>query len=327
MVNVVNKVFGYNDFKDARGGTELMVSQLLKYVDNDLLSKFDIIVASPPQDFVRGDKPTILYIHDWYSDPSFDILKNTRYQNNFDYFVFVSYTQKELFRLKFGLPYYKCVVIKNAIEPTSTFENIKWSKVEKIKILYSSSPHKGIHLAYEVFKEISKEFGDKVELNVYSNFATYGKAHLSRNAPYESIFDEMKAHPQINYFGSVDHDVLLEETKDQHIWFHPSTFPETSAISLLEAASAECLLVCNDLGALPETSAGFGVMFKYDDDINKHAQNAYTSLFDSIHTIIEGKGNISQYVALQKIYFDTNYSWEKRAKEWEDLLNSFFVVG
>ena len=140
MVHDVNKVFRFNDFKDAKGGTELMVSQLLKYVDNDLLSKFDIIVSYPPQDFVRGEKPVILWLHDLYSDPYFDILKNPRYQNNFDYFMFVSYTQKELFRIKFGLPHSKCIVGENAIEPASTFKNIKWSKVDKVKILYSSSP-------------------------------------------------------------------------------------------------------------------------------------------------------------------------------------------
>lgn len=325
MVNDINNIFRFNDFGDSRGGTEIIISQLLKHVNNDLLSKVDIIVSYPMYDFKKTTKPVILFLHDLASDPYFTIFNDENYCKNFDYFVFVSYTQKEDFRKKYkNIPNDKCYVIKNAIENNLTMST-KWGSVDKVKIAYTSSPHKGLSLCYEVFKEIYNDFGkDVVELNVFSNFATYGQRHLSRNNNFEDIYKKLEEHEGINYYGSVPHNVLLNHLNDQHIWYLPSTFPETSCISLIEAASAGCILVHNDLGALPETSSNFGLIHKYDEDINMHAEFSYETLKYCISAILskDGQESLEGYTAWQKVYFDNFYSWEKRSKEWTIFLKS-----
>lgn len=319
MINDKNKIFRFNDFSDSKGGTEIMVSGLLRYVDNDLLKQFDILVSYPPQNYEKTNKPSLLWLHDLPTDPYFDILNNKDYQNQFDYFIFVSYWQKEMFRLKFALPVEKCVVIKNCIESLATNEN-KFDNIKKIKIAYSSTPQRGLNILYEVFKELQKEFVD-LELDVYSSFDIYGHRHMARNAPYKELFEKLTASEGVNYYGSIEHYDLLEKLEDTHIWCLPSIWQETSCISLMEAMSAKCLCVHSDLAALSETSSNFGIMYNYVADINKHAYIFYENLRNTIKTIKDNPEQTKNHLALQKIYFDNFYSWDRRKREWSVTLN------
>ena len=316
-----NKIFPYVDFSsNANGGTEIQRDFLLKYVDNSILEKFEIILSYPSIDFMKGDKPVILWLHD-LPEKYFDVLYNKQYQNQFDFFVFVSYWQRGEFIRKYNLTSSKCFVIQNAIEPLSGYNlTRKWNDIEKIKICYTSLPHKGLRLAFEVYNEIYNTFGEQVEFNVFSNYKTYGDAHLSRNEPYKALYNKLIGHEGVNYTESLPHEELLTELKQQHIWFHPSTFPETSCISLMEAASAKCILVHSDLGALPETSSNFGEMFKADSDINIYAGYAYNALASYIDTIKKHREEVTGYLDMQKGYFDFHFSWILRKAEWEGFL-------
>lgn len=315
-----NNIFPFYDFTtDAKGGTEIMISQLLKNVDNELLSKFDILVSYPPPTFVRGEKPVLLWLHDLASDPYFELLRDKDYQKEFDFFIFVSHWQKESFRTKYAIPFEKCVVMKNAIEPDAIFYD-KWSDTEKIKIVYSSTPQRGLDIVVEVFKELQKEFNDRIELNVFSSFNLYGEKHKTRNVPFLKLFDEMTDMEGVNFHGSVPHESLLEELKQQHIWVLPSTWQETSCISLMEALSSECLCVHSDLAALAETSSNFTVMYPYIDNINEHAYIFYESLRNTIHTVIENPWGSRSHLRLQKLYIDNFYGWNRRSKEWTTFL-------
>ena len=69
-----NKIFPYVDFSsNANGGTEIQRDFLLKYVDNSILEKFEIILSYPSIDFMKGDKPVILWLHD-LPEKYFDVL-------------------------------------------------------------------------------------------------------------------------------------------------------------------------------------------------------------------------------------------------------------
>jgi UDP-glucose:(glucosyl)LPS alpha-1,2-glucosyltransferase len=320
MVNDVNGIFKYNNFGDAKGGTEIMVSGLLEYVDNDILKNFDIIVSYPPKDFIKKDKPVLLWLHDLSVDPYFNILKNEEYQKQFDYFIFVSYWQKEMFRLQYSLPIEKCIVIRNCIEPLATNEN-KFDNIKKIKLVYSSTPQRGLNILFEVFKELQREYEDLIELNVFSSFDIYGERHKSRNAPYTELYEKLTNSSGIIYHGSVGHYRLLKELENMHIWCLPSIWQETSCISMIEAMSAKCLCVHSDLAALPETSSNFGVMYNYVANINEHAYILYENLRNTLNTIITSTVATKNHLALQKVYFDNFYSWNRRAKEWEVTLN------
>lgn len=321
-----NKIFKFNNFTDARGGTELMVEGLLKHVNNDLLSKFDIVVSYPPQDYKKTDKISLLWLHDMHTDPYLSgYLSDKKNQLNFDYFIFVSHWQKEMFRVYFDIPYEKCVVLQNAIEPVnfgSETDLKKWENTDKIKIIYNSTPQRGLELLFPVFKHLHKDYGNKIELNVFSSFDIYGEKHKHRNKPFEKLYKELNDTVGVNYYGSVKHEVLLEELRRQHIWCLPSIWPETSCIALMEAMSACCLPVHSDLAALPETSGNFTDMYRYTTNLNDHANILYHNLKFVIETKIAYIKANERHLMLQKVFSDSFYNWSIRGKEWEVFLET-----
>jgi len=319
-----NKIFPLVDFNsDAKGGTELQRDFLLKYVDNELLSNFEIILSYPPVDFKKNpEKISLLWIHDMVEDPYFKILNETEYLNQFDYLIFVSYTQKEAFRRKFSIPHSKCVVLRNAIEPINP--NLKkFDNIEKIKIAYTSTPQRGLIMLPEIFQELKEEFGDNIELNIFSSFSLYGKNHETRNEPFLELFEHLKNTDGINYYGSLQHDELIEKLRDQHIWCLPSIWEETSCISLIEAMSAQCLCVHSDLGALAETSSNFTYIYPHNENLNEHAYIFYEHLRKLLLSFGTGKESIKKHLEIQKYYVDSFYSWKQiRSIQWTSFLNS-----
>lgn len=316
-----NKIFQWNDFGDAKGGTEIMVEGLLKHVDNDLLSKFDIVVSYPPVSFEKNpNKKSILWLHDLPTDKYlYDYLSVKSNQEKFDYFVFVSFWQKEMFRVILNLPDEKCVVMRNCIEPQDV-DDSKWNNISPIKLVYSSTPQRGLNILFEVFKVLKTEYN--IELNVFSSFDIYGEKHKSRNEPYKSFYEELRNTEGINYYGSVDHERLLKELKSQHIFCLPSTWEETSCISLLEAMSSECFCVHSDLAALPETSSNFTKMYKFYSNPNVHANYLYYSLKSLIDLINSKNSKITSHLLHQKYYIDGFYSWNVRKDDWTAFLDS-----
>ena len=84
--------------------------------------------------------------------------------------------------------------------------------------------------------------------------------------------------------------------------------------------SAGCNVICPNLAALPETCANFGVMYNWNEDNNKHA-NAFAGILAMVINDYWADFN-QQRLGFQKAYFDSFYSWDMRARQWHDFLES-----
>src|SRR5690242_15106238 len=102
--------------KNANGGSELMIRKLAEILDPALLKECQII-GTRVRDLDES-KVRILWVHDLPYDPECAHLKNGGWRK-FHKIVFVSNWQMQQFIFGFGIPWERCVVLLNAIEPIS----------------------------------------------------------------------------------------------------------------------------------------------------------------------------------------------------------------
>lgn len=299
---------------NARGGTELMQERLHSSLPADLLERFQIIPSRVRE--LAEDKKKILWLHDLPQDPESTHLTDASLRERFDKIVCVSDWQMQLYNLISGVPYGQCVVIKNAIEPIEV--DVK-SYNGTVNLIYHTTPHRGLEILVPVFEELCK-IHDNIHLDVYSSFGVYGWAE--RDKQYESLFNRCKSNPNITYHGAVSNEEVREALKKSHIYAYPSIWPETSCLSVIEAMSAKNLVVCPNYAALPETCGNFAMMYPWNENTNAHAAQFAHTLNNAINMVKFDYELTFPYIDFQKQYFDYFYGWERRQKEWVDLLTS-----
>jgi UDP-glucose:(glucosyl)LPS alpha-1,2-glucosyltransferase len=297
-----------------RGGTELMADRI-NTLPASLLEPFQIIHSRVPED-LDPDKKKILVLHDLVGDPMYDHLRDGGWQK-FEKLVFVSHWQKQQFQDYLGVPPSAGVVIKNAIQPIEDHEK----EYDKIRLIYFSTPHRGLDILYAAFNQLSKEF-DNIELNVFSSFELYGWPE--RDKQYQGLFDKLRGHKAINYHKSVSNERIREELKRSHIFAYPSTWQETSCLCLIEAMSAGLQCVHSSLAALPETAMNLTTMYDYHEDPTAHANTfyAYLRYVVSVMSSTRGINSIKGGMETQRQLANQVYSWKNRSRQWEMLLTN-----
>lgn len=295
-----------------RGGTELALEWLLARLPLHLVDAFQII---PSRVRILENKPRLLWLHDRADDIEARPLADPEFRKQFARLIYVSHWQMQGYVSALGIPHAEGIVLKNAIEPITPKPKPKHG----VKLIYHTTPHRGLNILVPVFKKLC-EFHTDIELDVYSSFKLYGWAE--RDKPFEPLFDECRSHPKINYHGAVPNNEIRDALQDAHIFAYPSTWGETSCISMIEAMSAGCVTVCSNLAALPETSANFAFMYQFQDNPNVHAAHFADALNTAIMKVKKSDEDLQTRLRLQKQYFDMFYSWDTRIQEWISLMES-----
>ena len=297
----------------AKGGTELMMEGLEKRLPKGLLNEFQIIPSR-----LRGidtTRKSILWLHDLAEDPEAKHLSDAGSRKRFDKLVFVSHWQFTTYNKVLGVPYGESIVLRNAIEP---IENHTKPKDGPIRLIYHTTPHRGLDILLAVYERLSKTWKDKVHLDVYSSYKIYGNEE--RDQQFTQLFDICKSHDHITYHGTVSNADIHKALQEAHIFAYPSTWQETSCIAAIEAMSAGCAVVCPTLGALPETTANFALMYPFDENKQHHANMFYNVLNSAVDQFWDEE--MQTKLLLQKLTTDTFYDWDLRASEWNGLLRS-----
>jgi glycosyltransferase involved in cell wall biosynthesis len=297
---------------NAKGGTELMKFALQAAIPADLQEHFQIFV-SRVEDEMDPTKIRIYWLQDLPGDPASAHLANGGWAK-FHLLVFSTNWQMQAYINHYDIPWSHCLVILNA--PVKTFEaHTKPDPDAVTRLAYWSTPHRGLNILVPVFKKLCEKY-DNIELDVYSSFELYGWGQ--RDAQFQALFDDCKNTPKINYHGTVANDDLRERLKETHILAYPSTWTETSCITLMEAMQAGLQCVHSNLGALPETAANWTMMYQYDEDVNRHASTFYNVLDYAIGSISDE--TVQNRLANQTAYTNAFFNWESRGHQWDSLL-------
>ena len=297
-------------YEEANGGTEMMRNQLYSRVDPDLLDKFQIICSRVR--WIDPKKPTILWCHDTWDDPESQHLKEEERRARFEKFVFVSNYQLSTYNLALQVPYAQSFVMQNAIDPIE----LKDKNKDQIKLIYHTTPHRGLNVATAAIMELAKKHGDKIHFDVFSSFEAYG--WKDRDKEFEDLFNNIREHPQMTYHGYQPNEKVREALQEAHIFAYPSIWPETSCIAAIEARSAGCQVVCPNYAALPETTANFATMYQWSEDIQFHANVFANMLNAAIQNHYDE--HTQRKLLYQKNYTDNFYNWDLRANQWTGLL-------
>lgn len=297
----------------SQGGTERLFRQIYNRVPRQLLEKFQIWPSRYDPLLVDLSKIQILHVHDLPMDPMYDHLKDGGW-NKFHKIIFVSHWQKQHFMGVYGIPWSKCAVLLNAIEPIGAHKK----PTDLIRLIYFSTPQRGLEILVPVFKELCKKYAS-LELVVASSFKLYGCAW--QDAPYLKLFEECKNDPNINYIGTVEHSEIIEHIQQSDILAYPSIWLETSCMVLMESMSGGLVCVHPDFGALPETGANWTSMYPFHENRSMHASIFHEALEGAIQALMQSPNKaLKAHLAEQKKYADTMYSWTKRERQWIDFL-------
>lgn len=290
-----------------------MMRRLEAVIPDALLDKFQIFFSRvhAPLD---PERIKILYAHDLPEDPESAHLANQGW-NRFDYIVFVTYWQRQRYMDYYKIDQSRTLVMRNAIVPIKDINKPDIS--HNTRIIYHTTPHRGLGLLVPVFRSILSQFST-AHLDVYSSFEVYGWGE--RDKEYQELFEQIKAHPNMTYHGAQPNDVVRTAVSQAHVFAYPSIWPETSCLSLIEAMSAKCLCVHSDLGALPETASNYTAMYGYDSDPNVHANKFRGALINALE-LVKTPEALDTHLSAAKSYIDLFYNWpDVRAKQWISFL-------
>jgi glycosyltransferase involved in cell wall biosynthesis len=260
--------------------------------------------------------PILFWTQHSYDQSGVMSLKDKNTINNLDGIVFVSEWQRINFINYLGINSLPTYCIGNGITPEfcnmfGSLEEFEEKKLDNLGI-YSSTPFRGLTELYRASQYI---IGLK-KIDVYSSMKIYDQEDL--DTKYSKLYDDLIKSERFDYFGSVNKKKLAESYKNKSFLTYPSTFAETFCITLLDALAAGLEPIITDLGALKETSNGFGRI------ISLNSENFIKDYANLVNISVEEKNkNFKKWCTKQyqqSLTINKNHQWEKKSNQWIDLV-------
>lgn len=314
MADWLQRIEAKEKFIPAKGGSEILREKLYKYTDIESREDINLILSTPNYAKVKFTKKNILWQHLNHTDETLGMLKDQAFVKSIDAFVYVSHWQYEKFRYVYQTPTHNSYVIKNAIDPIEFKEK---PKGEKLKLIYTSTPFRGLDVLLDSFELIDR---DDVELDVYSSTMVYGTGYANHTGDqYEQLFQRARDMKNVNYMGYTPNEEIHKALQKAHIFAYPSIFEETMCLSMVEAGAAGCEMITTDLGALFETGSEYAKMIPIQSTKELLVQKYSRVLSESINNYWN-KDNQDK-LKEQSDFYNKYYNWDKRKEEWNILLD------
>jgi glycosyltransferase involved in cell wall biosynthesis len=269
------------------------------------------------------------------NQPAMQAMHDPHVQNIYAGIAFVSHWQREQYYQYFNLDRTKTIVLKNAIAPTfantvaslSSASSILAIKAEHPILFYTSTPFRGLDLLIDVFPAI-RQACPAAQLKIFSSMKVYQRQEESEF--FDQLYTRCQAAEGVEYIGSLPQPELAEVLKKATLLSYPNTFPETSCIAVMEAMASGCHVITSELGALPETTAGFADLISPADEFStEEAKTAYKQKFtERVITFLQqwqsqriaNPQKLEQQLRRQLNFVCEHYTWAARAQEWQAWL-------
>ncbi len=232
------------------------------------------------------------------------IAQGCEHITNYHKVMVLSEFHKNFLHSIMGIPFEKMIVFRNGINPKRFPQKPKKSFYGKV--VFSSSPDRGLDHAIKVMDEVVKVIPE-ARLHVYYGFDNMRK--LGMHAKVKTYEDMIAERPYVIHHGNVTQKELTQQISDAQVWLYPTNFLETYCITAVEMLLSKVYPVARCFGALPDTMK----------DANKYG---YCSILDA-----DPEKDLSPYVSetisairenkCERILLNPeDYSWESVAKEF-----------
>lgn len=297
-----------------------------RYLDYDVVIVLNVASSNVPRAIrATGSNPPpiILWSQHNHDQPAVRELADRSIHESWDKYVLVSDWQAKGYKEGFRIDPGKIRILGNAISPA--FENLfpqpqaiaaqkPWPPV----LCYTSTPFRGLHVLLEAFPRIRAAIPG-TRLRVFSSMSVYGVG--AEQDPYAALYELCRTTEGVEYVGSLSQTALARELRGATCLAYPNTFAEGFCISVLEAMAAGCIVITSDLGALRDTTAGFGHLLAPHPDKEVHAR-LYADFAVGVLTNFRSSPQEQARLAAQVSAVNRTGTWAVRAKEWEAWLQS-----
>jgi glycosyltransferase involved in cell wall biosynthesis len=277
---------------------------------------------------VAPGTPLVLWTQHAADQPAMQPLHQSEARREWDAMVCVSEWHRSTMITQYGLDPVRVFVLRNAIAPCferlfSSRDELAQAKGSRLILSYTSTPFRGLNVLIHLFPEVRRQF-PTAELEVFSSMKVYQQAEPGDE--FAPLYHQCRGTPGVRYVGSVPQPRLAEELKAASILAYPNTFAETSCIAVMEAMAAGLFVVTTDLGALPETTAGFGAFVAPPAGaagINSFAQSFLDTLNGSLRDRAADPAAFAAARFEQVEAINAGCTWRARAVQWEESIRSW----
>lgn len=253
------------------------------------------------------DAPTYLWCHDLFTP-------NGEFHQNYDKIICLSEFHKNYVQCLQQIPDDKIIISRNGVND----DRFDWSEYpyykNENKIVWPSSPDRGLERAIEIVKRARDETKKPLELHVYYGFDNLKKSTPEMQQLAHRLEAQIKENDWIKYHGNVEQRVLAKELMESVVWLYPANFIETYCITVLECIYAKCYPIVREIGALKNTVKPFvdldmaTLLFKdaaTDEELNAWKDALVKALKEKSWEKIDASG--------------LDYSWEGVARHFMDF--------
>jgi glycosyltransferase involved in cell wall biosynthesis len=268
--------------------------------------------------------PLVLWTQHACDQPAMQPLARPEVRDAWDAFVCVSEWQRSTLIERFGLRPERTSILRNAISPAfeglfRSRDELAEAKSRRLLLSYTSTPFRGLVLLLPVFVAARVDFPD-AELEVFSSMKVYQQDEPADQ--HKILYDQCRSTPGLRYMGSVPQPRLADALKGASVLAYPNTWAETSCIAVMEALAAGLFVVTTDLGALAETTMGFGALVPFAASQSRaDFARAYLSRLKEILRHRAADPTAFAAARLEQIQaINAECIWRVRAEQWEQSI-------
>ncbi|CAK4142710.1 unnamed protein product [Aphanomyces euteiches] len=180
--------------------------------------------------------------------------------------------------------------------------------------VYGSSPGRGLETVLEAWPSLRRRIPNAT-LSVFYGFTPAFVRYAQPSPSWRHRMEALLEQDGVTYVGLVDHDTLSHEYSLAGFYLYPTTYPETSCVSIMKAMAAGAIPITSKRGALAEVVGVFdlGPSEALIGPMTKEWQEKWV---DAVVAAVAM--DLRSFRKEMREYARETFSWAKIARQWHE---------